>query len=128
MILVATVTAVVLAFVVGILALRRGGIYFAILTLAFGQMFYFLALGPLEPITRGEDGFTGVSVEPLLGALNLGTEFAGVLGTVFHDVEYVLYATFFVLAVATAVRIVRSPTGRYSRRSRKTSRVSGSSD
>ena len=111
MILVATVTAVVLALVIGILALRRGGIYFAILTLAFGQMFYFLALGPLAPITRGENGFTDVSVEPLLGVLDLGTGFAGVFGAVFHDVGYVLYAGFFVLAVATAVRIVRSPYG-----------------
>lgn len=111
MVLVATVVAVVLAIIIGFLSLRRGGIYFAILTLAFGQMFYFLALGPLEPLTRGEDGFTSVNVEPLLGMLDLGTGFAGIFGTLFHDLEYVFYAAFFVIAVAVAVRIVRSPYG-----------------
>ena len=111
MVFVAMVTAVVLALIIGFLSLRRGGIYFAILTLAFGQMFYYLALGPLEPITRGEDGLTGVSVEPLLGVLSLNESFAGVFGTLFHDIAYVFYATFFVLAIAIAVRIVRSPYG-----------------
>jgi len=111
MVLVATVTAIVLALIIGVLSLRRGGIYFAILTLAFGQMMYFLALGPLGEITGGEDGFTGVTVEPLLGAIGLGEEFVGIFGTVLHDVSYVLFAGFFVLAVAVAVRIVRSPYG-----------------
>ncbi|MFO7926837.1 MAG: branched-chain amino acid ABC transporter permease [Halobacteriota archaeon] len=111
MVLVATVVAVLLALILGFLSLRRGGIYFAILTLAFGQMFYYLALGPLEPLTRGEDGFTGVSVEPLLGALELGRGFAGVLGTLLHDIGYVFYAGFFILAIVVAVRIVRSPYG-----------------
>lgn len=111
MVLVATVTAIVLALLIGILSLRRGGIYFAILTLAFGQMMYFIALGPLGGITGGEDGFTGVTVEPLLGAIGLQREFAGILGTLLHDISYVLFASFFVLAVAVAVRIVRSPYG-----------------
>jgi len=111
MVLVSTVTAIVLALVIGILSLRRGGIYFAILTLAFGQMMYFLALGPLGGITGGEDGFTGVTIEPLLGSVGLEREFAGILGTFLHDVSYVLFAGFFVLTVAVAVRIVRSPYG-----------------
>jgi branched-chain amino acid transport system permease protein len=111
MVLVATVTAVVLALIIGVLSLRRGGIYFAILTLAFGQMMYFLALGPLGDLTGGEDGFTGVSVKPLLGGLSLEREFAGILGTLLHDISYVLFAGFFVLTVAAAVRIVRSPYG-----------------
>jgi branched-chain amino acid transport system permease protein len=111
MVLVAMVVAILLALIIGFLSLRRGGIYFAILTLAFGQMLYFLALGPLEPLTRGEDGFTSVSVKPLFGTLGLGREFAGILGTLLHDVGYVFYAAFFVLAVAAAVRIVRSPYG-----------------
>ena len=110
-VLVATVTAIVLALILGFLSLRRGGIYFAILTLAFGQMMYFIALGPLGAITGGEDGFTGVTVDPLLGVLELETGFAGVLGTLLHDIGYVLFAGFFVLAVAAAVRIVRSPYG-----------------
>ncbi|MEF8778301.1 MAG: branched-chain amino acid ABC transporter permease, partial [Natronomonas sp.] len=63
------------------------------------------------PLTRGEDGFTSVSVEPLLGAFELDTAFVGIFGTLFHDFAYVFYAVFFVLAVAVSVRIVRSPYG-----------------
>lgn len=111
MVVVAAVTAVVLAVFLGVLSLRRGGIYFAILTLAFGQMMYYIALGPLRAITGGEDGFTGVTVGPLFGVLEMGAEFAGVLGVLLHDVGYVVFASFFVLAVAAAVRIVRSPYG-----------------
>lgn len=111
MVLVAVIVAVLAAILIGFLSLRRGGIYFAILTLAFGQMLYYLALGPLEILTRGEDGFTGVEVEPLFGVLDLGTGFAGILGTLFHEIAYVFYAAFFVVAIAVAVRIVRSPYG-----------------
>ncbi len=99
MILVGGVTAVLFAVVIGILSLRRSGIYFAILTLAFGQMLYFVALGPADPLTSGVDGFTSVDIEPLLGAIPL------------HSISYAFFATFFVLAVAVAVRIVRSPYG-----------------
>jgi branched-chain amino acid transport system permease protein len=111
MVLVATIVAVVLALFIGFLSLRRGGIYFAILTLAFGQMMYYLALGPLGSITSGEDGFTSVSVEPLFGMFDLETAFIGVFEILFHDFAYVFYAVFFVLAVTVAVRIVRSPYG-----------------
>jgi branched-chain amino acid transport system permease protein len=103
--------AVLLAAIIGFLSLRRGGIYFAILTLAFGQMFYFMALSPLEPITRGEDGFTSVQLEPLLGLIELRTAFPGVVGAFLHDVEYLFYAAFFVLAVVAAHRILKSPYG-----------------
>ncbi len=111
MVLVGIVVAVLLALFIGFVSLRRGGIYFAILTLSFGQMMYYLALGPLGWLTGGEDGFTGVSVKPLLGGLSLEREFAGILGTLLHDISYVLFAGFFVLTVAVAVRIVRSPYG-----------------
>jgi len=111
MVLVGLVTAVVLALFIGFLSLRRGGIYFAILTLAFGQMMYYIFLGPLGGITGGEDGFTGTSIEPLFGTLGLDRAFAGVLGTLFHDIAYVFYSAFFILAIVVAVRIVRSPYG-----------------
>lgn len=46
----------VMALFIGYLSLRRSGIYFSILTLAFAQMFYNLAYSVLTPITNGETG------------------------------------------------------------------------
>ena len=51
---------------VGWLAVRRIGIYFAMITLAFGQMSYFLENSPLSDYTGGENGLPGVPV-PQLG-------------------------------------------------------------
>ncbi|MFC7194718.1 branched-chain amino acid ABC transporter permease [Halosimplex aquaticum] len=72
MIFVGTTAAVVLAWVIGWISLRRGGIYFAILTLAFGQMIYYIAQSPLGWLTGGENGFNEVQVDPLLGFLPSG--------------------------------------------------------
>ncbi len=52
----ATLLAGVVAALVGYVSLRRSGIYFSILTLAFAQMFYNLAYSVLTPITNGETG------------------------------------------------------------------------
>jgi branched-chain amino acid transport system permease protein len=49
-----------LACFIGALAIRRRGVYFAMISLAFGQMLFFLALSPLKDITRGEDGLTHI--------------------------------------------------------------------
>jgi ABC-type branched-subunit amino acid transport system permease subunit len=46
---------------VGYISLRRSGIYFSILTLAFAQMSYALAYSVLTPITGGE---TGLQIKP----------------------------------------------------------------
>jgi branched-chain amino acid transport system permease protein len=51
-----------LACFIGVLAIRRRGVYFAMISLAFGQMLFFLALSPLKEITRGEDGLTHIPV------------------------------------------------------------------
>jgi len=51
-----------LACFIGALAIRRRGVYFAMISLAFGQMLYFMALSPLKHITRGEDGLTHIPV------------------------------------------------------------------
>ena len=69
MVLVGTLTAVVIAWVIGWISLRRGGIYFAILTLAFGQMIYYIFLSPLGEITGGENGFNNVEVGSLFGPI-----------------------------------------------------------
>ena len=50
----------VIAFLLALVTLRRRGIYFAILTLAFAEMFYYLALAPLQTWTGGDNGLTGV--------------------------------------------------------------------
>ena len=55
-VLLAIVSAGVFAFLVGFVSLRRSGIYFSILTLAFAQMSYSLAYSVLTPITNGETG------------------------------------------------------------------------
>src|SRR5262249_38369199 len=65
---VGTVVATVLSVVLGLLTLRRHGIYFAILTLAFGEMLYYGALSPLQRWTGGENGLTGLPTAELLGA------------------------------------------------------------
>ena len=57
-----TLIAVVLSAVLGVVTLRRSGIYFSILTLAFGQMTYHIAQSPLSGLTNGTNGFTDVAV------------------------------------------------------------------
>ena len=55
-------SAMLLACIIGALAIRKRGVYFAMISLAFGQMLYFLALSPLKEITRGEDGLTRIPI------------------------------------------------------------------
>lgn len=98
-ILCGTATAAALGFVFGGLAIRRAGIYFAMVTLAFAQMVYFFALQ--APFTGGEDGIQAVPRGDLLGIISLRSDLT-------------LY--FFVLAIVFTgllliYRIVHSPFG-----------------
>ncbi len=91
--------AAVMGLLVGLVAIRREGIYFAMVTLAMAQMIYFICLQ--APFTGGEDGLQGVPRGKLLGLLPM-------------DNDLVMY--FVVLAVFVAVflgimRIVHSPYG-----------------
>jgi branched-chain amino acid transport system permease protein len=91
--------AALVGLVVGLIAIRRQGIYFAMITLAMAQMVYFVCLQ--VPFTGGEDGLQGVPRGALFGVLSLADDLA-------------MY--FFVLAVFVAVflfiiRIVHSPYG-----------------
>ena len=63
-----TIAAGLYGLLVGWLAVRRIGIYFAMITLAFGQMSFFLENSPLSAYTGGENGLPGVPV-PLGSAL-----------------------------------------------------------
>jgi branched-chain amino acid transport system permease protein len=69
-ILLGTVTAALLGLVIGALAIRRQGIYFAMITLALAQMLFFLCLQ--APFTHGEDGIQAVPRGMLFGFLDLG--------------------------------------------------------
>lgn len=62
---VAMLVASVLGLLIGYLTLRRSGIYFAMSTLAFAEMIYFLEFGPLREWTGGENGIPGIP-EPVL--------------------------------------------------------------
>ncbi|PZP55507.1 MAG: branched-chain amino acid ABC transporter permease [Azospira oryzae] len=68
-ILAGTAFAALLGYLFGSLAIRRSGIYFAMITLALAQMMYFLALQ--FPFTGGEDGLQGVPRGTLLGIVDL---------------------------------------------------------
>ncbi len=99
-----TVAAGLFGIVVGWLAVRRIGIYFAMITLAFGQMSYFLENSPLSAYTGGENGLPGVPV-PQLGwgawaiVLRPGLPMYGLL------------AVLFVIGFWIARRIAQSPFG-----------------
>jgi branched-chain amino acid transport system permease protein len=64
-----TIVAVLLGVIFGALAIRRSGIYFAMITLGFAQVIYFLVLE--MPWTGGEDGLQGVPRGKLLGVIDL---------------------------------------------------------
>jgi branched-chain amino acid transport system permease protein len=111
MVVAGTAFAVLLAWVLGFLSLRRGGIYFAILTLAFAQMMFYMSSSPLAFITGGENGFTGVETAELLGTFALESELPSVLGLLLGTWLYFFVAIITVLCIALAYRILQSPYG-----------------
>jgi len=88
-----------LGLVVGLIAIRRQGIYFAMITLAMAQMLYFVFLQ--APFTGGEDGLQGVPRGKLLGLLPLAND----------TVLYFVVLAVFVAVFLGIIRIVRSPYG-----------------
>jgi len=98
-VLFATLCATVLAWVVGLLAIRRQGIYFAMITLALSQMVYFVYLQ--TPFTGGEDGIQGVPHGQLFGLIDLNNETA----------MYIFVLCVFLIGFSLVWRIVHSPFG-----------------
>ena len=89
--------------VIGFFCLRRRGIYFAMLTLAFAQLLYFVGFH-LADVTGGDDGLRGITVPPLaLPGLTIPLD----QSTTFYYFMLVLV----VLAVAGLKRILESPFG-----------------
>src|SRR5262249_56714329 len=54
-----TIAATVIGFIAGLIALRRTGIYFAMITVAIAEVFYFVEFNPLSQWTGGENGLPG---------------------------------------------------------------------
>jgi branched-chain amino acid transport system permease protein len=73
-ILAGTACAAVLGALFGLLAIRRAGIYFAMITLALAQLVYFIELE--LPFTGGEDGLQGIPRGRLLGLIDLSNNLA----------------------------------------------------
>jgi branched-chain amino acid transport system permease protein len=92
-------TGAALGAVFGWLAIRRSGIYFAMITLALAQMVYFFCIQ--APFTGGEDGIQQVPRAPLFGVIPLQNDMA----------MYWLVAAVFLLGFLLIHRIVHSPFG-----------------
>jgi branched-chain amino acid transport system permease protein len=98
-ILLGTVAAAFLGLVIGALAIRRQGIYFAMVTLAFAQMVFFLALQ--SPFTGGEDGIQAVPRGNLFGVIPLANDM-----TLYFVVLAIVFG-----GLLAIYRIIHSPFG-----------------
>ncbi len=94
-----TVVATALGVVIGLLAIRRQGIYFSMITLALSQMIFFFCVQ--APFTHGEDGIQGVPRGRLLGVLDLN-----------HTMTmYLVVLVVFVAGFLLIYRTIHSPFG-----------------
>jgi branched-chain amino acid transport system permease protein len=98
------ISAAVVGYLVGLIALRRTGIYFAMITVAIAEVFFFVEFNPLADFTGGENGLPGVPTP----SFNLGF-------TTLHFGDgwslYQFLAVCYFVGIAIALRIVRSPVG-----------------
>ena len=127
-ILISTVVAGLFAILIGYISLRRSGIYFSILTLAFAQMSFALAASVLTPITGGETGLQTALNDPrILDGANEGgnipapnffglemgdslqVNVAGWLWT--FNAGYYIAGIIMLISFYVAIRIFRSPFG-----------------
>ncbi|MCO4827470.1 branched-chain amino acid ABC transporter permease [Lentibacter algarum] len=124
----AVVIAGIFALVVGYVSLRRSGIYFSILTLAFAQMSFAMAYSVLTPITGGETGLqlkladarildgaleAGEQARANIFGLNMSSSAEPSLGSWLFtfNAGYYLAAIVMLVAFYLAIRIFRSPFG-----------------
>ncbi len=102
--LIGTVVAALTGYLVGLIALRRTGIYFVMITVAIAEVFFFVEFSPLSAFTGGENGLTGVPTPVFnLGFITLkfGTGWS----------MYWFLAVCYFIGMVIALRIVRSPIG-----------------
>ena len=98
-ILAGTLVAAVMGWVFGAIAIKRSGIYFAMITLALAQLVFFLALQ--LPFTGGEDGLQGIPRGKLLGLFDLSDNMA----------MYFFVFGVFMVGFALIYRTIHSPFG-----------------
>jgi branched-chain amino acid transport system permease protein len=103
--LVGIVVGTVAAAVVGALIVKLRGIYFAMVTIAIGQVFYFIAFR-WSSVTGGDDGLTGFKRLPL----DLGFTQIDILGN--QQTYYYFVLAIFTVCVGLMALILRSPFGR----------------
>jgi branched-chain amino acid transport system permease protein len=104
-ILAGVVVGTVAAAIIGALIVKRRGVYFAMVTIAFGQVFYFIAFR-WNQVTGGDDGLTGWQRQPL----HLGFTDINILGN--DKAFYYLALVVFAAAVGIMALLLRSPFGR----------------
>ena len=103
-IVIGALVAGVVGYLVGLIALRRTGIYFAMITVAIAEVFFFVEFNPLSDYTGGENGLPGVPTP----SVYLG------FTTLHFDSDwsiYVFLAFWYFVGLVIALRIVRSPVG-----------------
>jgi branched-chain amino acid transport system permease protein len=103
-IVIGAVVAGIVGYLVGLIALRRTGIYFAMITVAIAEVFFFVEFNPLSDYTGGENGLPGVpqpSVYLGFTTLNFKGDWS----------IYVFLAFWYFVGLVIALRIVRSPVG-----------------
>ena len=98
------IAAAAVGYLVGLIALRRTGIYFAMITVAIAEVFFFVEFNPLSNWTGGENGLPGVPTP----SFQLG------FTTIHFTTGWSLYqflALCYFIGIVIALRIVRSPVG-----------------
>ena len=103
-----TLFAALLGYLVGSLAIRRQGIYFAMVTLALAQIVYFIALK--APFTGGEDGLQGIPRGNLFGMIDLGQTYSIGGNPVALNLYYFIFVLF-CLGFWVIYRTINSPFG-----------------
>ena len=100
-----TIAAAAIGYLVGLIALRRTGIYFAMITVAIAEVFFFVEFNPLSAYTGGENGLarradaeSSISASP---RIKFNTDWS----------LYTFLAFWYFVGIVIALRIVRSPVG-----------------
>ena len=99
-----TVVSAVIGYLIGLIALRRTGIYFAMITVAIAEVFFFVEFSPLAEFTGGENGLPGVPPPSI---------FLG-FTTIKFNTDWTMYgfiAFWYFVGIVLALRIIRSPVG-----------------
>jgi len=98
------IVAAIVGYLVGLIALRRTGIYFAMITVAIAEVFYFVEFNPLSEYTGGENGLPGVPTP----VFNLGFTTVNLNS---DTSLYTLLAFCYFVGIVLGLRIMRSPIG-----------------